>query len=150
MRMSELSDKEWRRLKKLLPLPRKGRGRPGADDRKTLNGILYVLRTGCRWDDFLTKSTAWKQILRPAQDGHPRSAHRSPSTREYWLNVHDGRPVEGFEIPHEHAGSVDRGDVYPVQPDRIRPVLGPGADTPVLGFRGSSSRGCTVSTSRCA
>jgi len=26
-------------------------GRPRADDRKVLNGILYVLRTGCRWKD---------------------------------------------------------------------------------------------------
>lgn len=34
----------------LLPPP-KGRGRHRADDRKTLNGILWVLRTGARWQD---------------------------------------------------------------------------------------------------
>jgi hypothetical protein len=26
-------------------------GRPRADDRRTVNGILFVLRTGCRWHD---------------------------------------------------------------------------------------------------
>jgi len=47
---SELTDKEWEALWPLLP-PKKRRGRPRADDRRTLNGILYVLSTGCRWED---------------------------------------------------------------------------------------------------
>lgn len=29
----------------------KRRGRPRAEDRRTLNGILHVLRSGCRWQD---------------------------------------------------------------------------------------------------
>ena len=45
MRKVEITDEHWRRLEPLLPPLRKGRGRPRADDRKTLNGILYVLRT---------------------------------------------------------------------------------------------------------
>ncbi len=45
MRTTELTDEQWQHLRHLLPLPRKGRGRPRADDRQTLNGILYVLRT---------------------------------------------------------------------------------------------------------
>ena len=31
--------------------PRGGRGRPPADDRACLEGILFVLRAGCRWRD---------------------------------------------------------------------------------------------------
>src|SRR5215216_1439929 len=53
MRRTELSDKQWQHLHPLLPLL-KGGGRPRADERKTLNGILYVLRTGCRWEDVPT------------------------------------------------------------------------------------------------
>ena len=45
MRTTELTDEQWERLNPLLP-PRKKRGRPRADDRRTLNGVLYVLRTG--------------------------------------------------------------------------------------------------------
>ena len=30
-------------------------GRPRADDRKVLNGILYVLRTGCAWKEMPQK-----------------------------------------------------------------------------------------------
>ena len=47
---SDLTDKEWEIIRPLLP-PKAKVGRPRADDRKTLNGILYVLSTGCRWDD---------------------------------------------------------------------------------------------------
>jgi len=41
----------WRQVKKWLPKkPRKrGPGRPSADNRAVLNGIWYVLWTGCQW-----------------------------------------------------------------------------------------------------
>jgi putative transposase len=41
----------WRRVKKHLPKrpEQRGPGRPRADDRAVLNGIWYVLWTGCQW-----------------------------------------------------------------------------------------------------
>lgn len=47
---SDLSNKEWELLQPLLP-QKAPTGRPRSDDRRTLNGILYVLSTGCRWED---------------------------------------------------------------------------------------------------
>lgn len=47
---AELTDAQWARIAPLLPPP-KGRGRHRADDRRTLNGILWVLRSGARWQD---------------------------------------------------------------------------------------------------
>jgi len=65
MKTTELSDEQWEHLEPLLPPPRH-RGRPRADDRKTLNGILYVLRTGCRWQDvpreFGSPATCWRRL----------------------------------------------------------------------------------------
>lgn len=57
----ELSDSLWARIEPLLPKPKsryRGRGRqrkhiggrPAADPRKTMTGILYALRTGCQWN----------------------------------------------------------------------------------------------------
>lgn len=47
---SDLSDAEWEVLKPLLPHP-KGVGHPRTVDlREILNGIFYVLRTGCQWE----------------------------------------------------------------------------------------------------
>jgi len=41
----------WKRIKKLFPKTRKkrGKGRPPADNRAILNGIWYILWTGCQW-----------------------------------------------------------------------------------------------------
>lgn len=48
---SELSDAHWARLKRRVPRPKR-RGRPRANDREVRNGILYVLATGGRWEDW--------------------------------------------------------------------------------------------------
>lgn len=60
---SELSDKSWKRLKKLLPMGKKqamGAGRPAVDLRDVVNGIFYVLRNGYfnRW----SKGFVWEKI----------------------------------------------------------------------------------------
>ena len=47
---SDLTDAQWHYLQWLLPRPART-GRPRADEREVLNGILYVLHTGCRWED---------------------------------------------------------------------------------------------------
>ncbi len=45
-----MSDSQWNTIVKHLPKPAKT-GRPRCDDRTTVNGILFVLTTGCRWAD---------------------------------------------------------------------------------------------------
>jgi transposase len=43
----DLTDEEWAIIGALLP-PERGRwARPAQDNRRFLNGMLYVLRTGC-------------------------------------------------------------------------------------------------------
>ena len=70
---TELTDKQWQNLEPLLPPPRKGRGRPRADDRDTLNGILYVLRTDCRWQDVPRKygspTICWRRLKAWEENG---------------------------------------------------------------------------------
>ncbi len=47
-----VTDELWSEVQPLLPRPPKPKGgRPPADDRKGLVGILFVLRTGCAWGD---------------------------------------------------------------------------------------------------
>ncbi len=59
----------WRKVKKCLPKKRKkaGRGgRPRASERAVMNGIWYVLWTGCQWKalpkDLPPKSTVWEYL----------------------------------------------------------------------------------------
>jgi transposase len=48
-------------------------GRKRADDRKTINGILYVLTTGCRWHDMPRRygayQTAWRRLKWWSKEG---------------------------------------------------------------------------------
>ena len=53
-RREELDDKQWAIIGPLIPEPRRrsdGKGRPRRDDREVLNGILWILRSGARWQD---------------------------------------------------------------------------------------------------
>ena len=45
----ELSDDEWATMRPMLPS--KTRGVPRVDDRRVLNGIFWVLRSGAPWRD---------------------------------------------------------------------------------------------------
>ncbi len=45
----DLSDEEWAVIEPLLPTG--GRGPKRTDDRRILNGIFYILRTGAPWRD---------------------------------------------------------------------------------------------------
>ena len=63
----DLTDSQWEVIKKAVPRPAKT-GHPRCNDRTTINGILYVLRTGCRWNDLPEKYgsgvTCWRRFTR--------------------------------------------------------------------------------------
>jgi transposase len=78
--MRDLTDAQWAILQPLLSA-RNRTGRPRADDRRTLNAILYVLRTGCAWRDLPEKygddSTAHRRLQRWQQEGVWQRIHRT-------------------------------------------------------------------------
>lgn len=66
MRRYELSDRQWVRIAHLLSRPRRGRrpGRPPADDRPIVNGILWILHTGAPWRDLPERYGPWSSVFR--------------------------------------------------------------------------------------
>ena len=73
MSRHELTDEQWAIIEPLIPKPKPGRGRPRADDRRTLNGIIYVLKIGCAWADlpreYGSPTTCWRRLHQWTQDG---------------------------------------------------------------------------------
>jgi transposase len=67
-----LTDKQWTFIHPLLPPPART-GRPRADDRRTIEGILYLLITGCRWQDlpreYGAPTTVWRRLKRWGDSG---------------------------------------------------------------------------------
>ncbi len=57
----DLTDEQWRRLQPLLSRHQK-EGRPRADDRRILNGIRWVLRTGAPWRDLPERYGSWNTV----------------------------------------------------------------------------------------
>ncbi len=72
MKFKELTGKQWEMIESCAPPPAKT-GRPRDTDRKIINGIIYVLTTGCRWDDMPKKygddSTANRRLNSWQQKG---------------------------------------------------------------------------------
>jgi transposase len=46
---SDLSDDEWARIAPLIPPGKPGGGKRTVDLRAVVNGLMYVLSTGCQW-----------------------------------------------------------------------------------------------------
>jgi transposase len=98
MEFRELSDFEWDVIRPFL-FPRSRVGRPRADDRMVLNGILYVLTTGCRWMDmpleYGSYKTAWKRLKKWQDEGvWDRIFRALASIREHGIVSVDSSTVE--------------------------------------------------------
>jgi transposase len=71
----ELTERLWERVRPLLPSrdPGPKGGRPWADDRACFEGVVYVLRSGCRWRDlperFPSPATCWRRFRDWTADG---------------------------------------------------------------------------------
>lgn len=67
----DLKDEQWAIVKPLLPKPvsrEDGRGRPRVNDREILNGILWILRTGARWQDLPERYPPYQTCHRRFQE----------------------------------------------------------------------------------
>lgn len=65
-----LTDAEWRLISPILPC--KPRGVPRVDDRRVLNGVFWVLRSGVPWRDLPERCA---RCSTPSQRGWRRRPH---------------------------------------------------------------------------
>ena len=59
-----LTDRQWKLIAPILPGKVGDRGRTGGDNRKTVEGILYIVRTGSPWRDLPPYYGNWNTIHR--------------------------------------------------------------------------------------
>lgn len=76
-----LTDEQWQRIEPHLPKYKRSPkgGRPRASDRESLEGILWLLRTGARWQDIPVDlpsgSTCWRRLMEWAGEGVLEDIH---------------------------------------------------------------------------
>jgi transposase len=65
---SDLTDDEWALIKPLIPPAKRGGNRRSVDIRDVVNGLMYILSTGCQWaalpKDLPPRSTVNDYFLR--------------------------------------------------------------------------------------
>lgn len=64
MSRGDLTEEGWKVIETLLPAERGRWGRPAGDNRKYVNGMLWVLRTGAPWRDLPEKYGNWNSVYR--------------------------------------------------------------------------------------
>ena len=75
---SDLTDQEWALAKTLIPRAKRGGNKRTVDEREVLNGLMYVLSSGCQWraipKDLPPRSTVNYILLPLAARRYARSA----------------------------------------------------------------------------
>ena len=108
----DLTDEEWEMIAPLLPgaQDRRRGGRPTQNDRRVLNGIFFVLRTGTPWRDLPERygpyTSVYNRFNRWAKAGvwlrvFEALAARSPQS----LHLIDSSIVRA----HQHAAGGKKG-----------------------------------------
>jgi transposase len=103
----ELTDCEWFAIKPLLP--NKPRGVPRVDDRRVLNGIFWVLRSGAPWRDLPRSlgpyTTSYNRFVRWRRAGvWSRIMDALATTHDASVQMIDTSIVR----VHQHAGCIAR------------------------------------------
>ena len=78
---SDLTDEEWTLVEPLIPPPKRGGGKRTVNIREVLNGLFYVLWTGCQWKalpkDLPPKSTVHWYLMLWEWDGTLEQIHHT-------------------------------------------------------------------------
>ena len=78
---SDLTDEEWSHIEPLIPPAKRGGGKRRVNMREIVNGIMYVLGTGCQWrsvpKDLPPKSTLFDYLDLWNYDGTLERIHHA-------------------------------------------------------------------------
>jgi transposase len=103
----ELTDYEWAAIRPMLP--NKARGVPRVDDRRVLNGICWVLRSGAPWRDlpdcYGPRTTCYNRFVRWRRAGvWERIMHALAAAHDAAVQMIDTSIVR----VHQHAACIAR------------------------------------------
>ncbi len=135
---SDLTNRQWQLIRQLLP-KRSRRGRRPIDRRRVVNGILYVVRTGCQWRmlpaDFPNWSTVygifwrwrnegvWEKVHDALREKVRRAADKKSTPTVAIIDSQSIRTAEGGEERGYDAGKKITGRKRHLAVDTLGMVL---------------------------
>ncbi len=117
-----LSNRQWKRIAPLLPGKPTDPGRTGSDNRKTLEGILFVMRTGVPWRDLPAEFGNWNTIHRRFRRWESKGVfdHIFDATKGN-LDLRAVQVDGSFVKVHQHAAGAPKEAAHQTTPNNIMP-----------------------------
>ncbi len=109
---SDLTDGEWALAAPLIPPAKRGGRKREVDVREVMNGVLYVLETGCQWralpKDLPPKSTVHDYLMLWEFDGTLERMHHELYVKTRDLEGREASPSAGV-IDSQSVKSAEKG-----------------------------------------
>ena len=109
---SDLTDAEWALIAPLIPPAKRGGRRREVDEREIVDGIMYVLGTGCQWraipKDLPPRSTVHACLGRWQWDGTLERIHHALYVRCRELAGREASPTVAI-IDSQSVKSAEKG-----------------------------------------
>ena len=121
-----MTKEQWERIKELLPPERAGkRGRPRKDDRKMLNGMLWIVRSGTQWRELPEAYGPWQSVYarfaKWRDDGTLEAIFRVLSADADMENLSlDSTSIDTLEQEREEAAAKRRRKEEEAEAERQR------------------------------
>jgi len=109
---SDLTDDEWAHVKALIPAAKRGGNKRSVDVREVMNGIMYILSTGCQWraipKDLPPRSTLFDYFDLWSRDGTLDAIHHALYMRCRDQGERDAGPTAAI-IDSQSVKSTEKG-----------------------------------------
>ena len=109
---SAVTDEEWGLIEPLIPSAKRGGGKRRMNLREMVNGLMYVLSTGCQWravpKDLPPRRTLFDSLSRWNRDGTVERIHHALYVRCREKMGREASPTAGV-IDRQSVKSTEKG-----------------------------------------
>ena len=109
---SDLTDAEWQHIAPLIPPGKRGGGKRTVKLREVVNGIMYVLSTGCQWryipKDLPPRSTVYDYFCLWGYDGTLDNIHHALYVKCRKQAEHEASPTACI-LDSQSVKSAEKG-----------------------------------------
>lgn len=110
---SDLADSEWQEINHLFEMSYATGGRPlKYSKRELLNGILYVLRSGCTWRDLPGDFPKWYIVYKQFQRWEQKGIFENLNTflrRKLRISIGRNKDASAGIVDSQSVKTVERG-----------------------------------------